>query len=469
MFGDDILSLNSVISSYSKEGANIFLCLNANPSIVGEVESTRTFLQAESLRQHAVLVYASANVFESSTDYVFAGYCSIFENGKALMESDCYSNKDTQVIADIDIERCIFDRTKSKMFYSEQSSCITIDADKMFSSLPASKIERYIPSSAFVPEDKQKASVRAMNILQMQSNALMKRLLHIHQSKCILGLSGGLDSTLAFLVCVRTLKQLNLPLQNLICVTLPGFGTTDRTYQNALSLVKAYGCTLKEISISDATLQHFKDIHHDPNIKNATYENAQARERTQILMDLANDENALLVGTGDLSELALGWCTYNADHMSMYSVNCDIPKTLVQFLVEYEASNVENVVAVILKDILETPISPELLPPDEKGAMQQKTENTLGPYEVHDFFLFYFLRYGFTPEKILMLAKKAFSKKYTEENLKNWLRIFIKRFFQNQFKRSCLPDGPKVGSVGISPRGDWMMPSDACATAFLNF
>ncbi len=330
-------------------------------------------------------------------------------------------------------------------------------------------VTRTFDPHPFVPSNTAEKDERCREILAIQSHGLAKRLSHTGLQKAVIGISGGLDSTLALLVSVRALEILHLPAENILCVTMPGFGTTDRTYHNAVALIKAFGAQFLEIPIRDAAMQHMKDIGHDPQIHDITYENTQARERTQILMDLANRYGGILVGTGDLSELALGWCTYNADHMSMYGVNAGVPKTLVRHLVENEAEHLPKEIADILYDVLDTPVSPELLPPDENGKIQQKTEDTLGPYEVHDFYLYHFLRFGTRPEKMLFMASRAFSGVYTEEQLKRWLRLFIKRFFNNQFKRSCLPDGPKVGSVSLSPRGDWRMPSDADMEIWLAF
>ncbi|HIT53362.1 MAG TPA: NAD(+) synthase, partial [Candidatus Fimivicinus intestinavium] len=320
----------------------------------------------------------------------------------------------------------------------------------------------------FVPDDPATRAERCREILSIQAAGLAKRLSHTGLSRLVLGISGGLDSTLALLVSVRAAELLGLPRQNILCVTMPGFGTTDRTYENAVELIRCLGASFREIGIREACLQHMADIGHDPNLHDITFENTQARERTQILMDLANKEGGLLVGTGDLSELALGWCTYNADHMSMYGVNCGVPKTLVRHLVAYFAGQADAQTAAVLRAVLDTPVSPELLPPDESGEIAQKTEEKIGPYELHDFFLYHFLRFGTNPQKLLFLAGRAFGGQYSQQQLTDWLRLFFKRFFQSQFKRSCLPDGPKVGSVSLSPRGDWRMPSDAQASVWLN-
>ena len=334
--------------------------------------------------------------------------------------------------------------------------------------LEEAQINRAYDKHPFVPDDRVKREERCREILSIQAAGLAKRLSHTGMQKLVLGISGGLDSTLALLVSVRTMELLKLPTNNMICVTMPGFGTTDRTYDNAVELIQCIGATFREIDIRPACLQHMADIGHDPVLHDVTYENTQARERTQILMDLANKEGGILVGTGDLSELALGWCTYNADHMSMYGVNCGVPKTLVRHLVENFAAQADARTARVLRSVLDTPVSPELLPPDEVGQIAQKTEEKIGPYELHDFFLYHFLRFGTNPQKLLFLAKRAFGDQYTQQQLTAWLRLFLTRFFQSQFKRSCLPDGPKVGSVSLSPRGDWRMPSDAQVNAWLD-
>jgi len=374
-------------------------------------------------------------------------------------------------VSEIDVERLQHDRQKNSTFmqglaHTELDTHITTIPFV----LPNTKVEltRSIYATPFVPTD-ERMSESCEEILNIQVNALATRLHHTHITNMVLGISGGLDSTLALLVCARTCDKLGLSRKNIIGITMPGFGTTDRTYQNATQLVTNLGATLREISIKEACNQHFKDIAHDPTLHNVTYENTQARERTQILMDVANQCNGLVIGTGDLSELALGWATYNGDHMSMYAINNSIPKTLVRYLVRYAASGeTASKAKETLLDILDTPVSPELLPADENGLISQKTEDLVGPYELHDFFLYYMLRYGFTPAKIFYLATKAFAQTYDDACIKQWLKVFLKRFFAQQFKRSCMPDGPKVGSVNLSPRGDWRMPSDASSELWLN-
>ena len=393
-------------------------------------------------------VYASAGAGESTTDTVYSGACIIAENGKILAEGKRYSFNSEVITSTINLNEC-------KTFLGFENSV-------------SDSVDPYDPHP-FIPTDKTELAERCEEILEIQSTGLAKRMLHTHSKKLVLGISGGLDSTLALLVAVKTMNKLEYPVEDIICITMPGFGTTDLTYTNACELVKSLGATLKEINIKNACLQHFNDIGHNPDIHNVTYENTQARERTQILMDYANMIGALLVGTGDLSELALGWCTYNGDHMSMYGVNASVPKTLMQHLVRYVADNSNENTAKILYSVLDTPISPELLPPDKNGKMEQKTENTLGPYEVHDYYLYHFVSCKEKPEEIFNLAQEAFKGIYTKEELKRWLEIFIRRFFISQFKRSCSPDGPKVGSVCLSPRGAWSMPSDACFEEWMNF
>ncbi len=393
-------------------------------------------------------IYASAGAGESTTDTVYSGACIIAENSKILAEGKRYSFNNELITAEININNCSM---SSKL-----------------EDLVMNSVSPYDPHP-FIPTDKTELSERCEEMLEIQSTGLAKRMFHTHTNKLVLGISGGLDSTLALLVAVRTMNKLKYPVENIFCITMPGFGTTDLTYTNACELVKSVGATLKEINIKNACLQHFDDIGHNAEVHNVTYENTQARERTQILMDYANMIGALLVGTGDLSELALGWCTYNGDHMSMYGVNASVPKTLMQHLVRYVADNSDENTAKILYSVLETPISPELLPPDKNGKMEQKTENTLGPYEVHDYYLYHFVRHNEKPATILNSAKQAFKGIYTDDELKRWLEIFIRRFFISQFKRSCSPDGPKVGSVSLSPRGAWIMPSDACFDEWMKF
>lgn len=453
-------------------GANIIANLSASNEAVTKNDYRRNIISVQSAKCFCAYVYASAGVGESSTDIVFSGACTIAENGGILSESERFNIDGSAARACIDVEKLNSERIRNGSF-TDNSAALRENKFEIIEAcvheLTFSNIDRQFGRHPFVPSDESEMALRCNEILSIQCAGLVKRLIHTHQQKLILGISGGLDSTLALLVSLRAVKALNLPAENILCVTMPGFGTTDQTYNNAIDLINEFGAGLVEIDIKPACIQHMNDIEHSIDNHDITYENTQARERTQILMDMANKYGALLVGTGDLSELALGWCTYNADHMSMYGVNCSVPKTLVRYLVKYEAERLGGELQKILMRIFDTPVSPELLPPDKDGKIQQKTEEHLGPYEVHDFFLYYFLRFGIRPEKLKFLAKTAFSGEYSEEQLDKWLRLFIKRFFISQFKRSCLPDGPKVGSVSLSPRGDFRMPSDAEYEEWLRF
>lgn len=468
---EDLWVPNPPSTDLALAGANILVNLSASNEAVTKNEYRKNMIAAQSAKCFCSYIYASAGVGESSTDLVFSGACTVAENGAILAEGERFAFDGTRAIADIDLDKLNAERIRNGSFADNARAdslkyaiCEAVNVSTDFS-----EVTRTFQPQPFVPSDTAEKDARCREILAIQSHGLAKRLAHTGLKKAVVGISGGLDSTLALLVSVRAMQILQLPSENILCVTMPGFGTTDRTYQNAVSLIKSFGASFLEIPIKDAALQHMQDIGHDPDLHDITYENTQARERTQILMDLANKHGGILVGTGDLSELALGWCTYNADHMSMYGVNAGVPKTLVRHLVENEAEHLPETIAAILQDVLATPVSPELLPPDENGKIQQKTEDTLGPYEVHDFYLYHFLRFGACPEKLLFMATRAFSGVYTEEQLKRWLQLFIKRFWGNQFKRSCLPDGPKVGSVSLSPRGDWRMPSDAVYTEWLHF
>ena len=465
---EDLWTPSTPSTSLALSGANIIVNLSASNEVV-----TKNLICMQSAKDFCAYIYASAGVGESTTDLVFSGACTVAENGALLSEGERFAFNGSMAEACIDIEKLNAERAHNTSFtdaakkLKEKLSEVSTPVE--VSDLEYNEVNRSFDPHPFVPSDSAEKDERCREILSIQSHALAKRMSHIGAKKAIIGISGGLDSTLALLVTARALKILNLPNENMICVTMPGFGTTDRTYQNAVELIHAFGATFMEISIRNAARGHMADIGHDESVHDITYENTQARERTQILMDLANKHGAVLVGTGDLSELALGWCTYNADHMSMYGVNAGVPKTLVRHLVRNEAQQLPEEISKILNDILDTPVSPELLPPDENGNIQQKTEETLGPYEVHDFYLYHFLRFGTRPEKLLFMASRAFAGIYSEEQLKNWLKLFVRRFFTNQFKRSCLPDGPKVGSVSLSPRGDWRMPSDADCSVWLDF
>ena len=447
-------------------GANILVNLSASNDIAGKDSYVRELVKQQSARCVSAYVYTSAGMGESTTDLVFAGKSVISKNGIILNEAKKFYNDNQLTISEADVEKIMFDRRKNTGFNSNAASTFTfIPFQRREScSIPP---EVAVNPRPFVPS-LENMDCRCSEIFQIQAAGLRKRLEHTGIKTAVIGISGGLDSTLALLVCIEAFKMQNLPLQGIIAVTMPGFGTTGRTYNNAIGLIKESGVSLREISIKDACLQHFKDICHNPEIHDVTYENSQARERTQILMDIANMENALVIGTGDLSELALGWATYNGDHMSMYGVNAGVPKTLVRYLIQWQISGMAGNVRNILEDILNTPVSPELLPADNSGTIAQKTEDIVGPYDLHDFFLYYVLRYGFGPSKIYFLVCGAFKNEFTGKEILKWMNIFYRRFFSQQFKRSCLPDGPKVGSVNLSPRGDWRMPSDADPALWLN-
>lgn len=443
-------------------GANLIFNLSASNELITKDDYRKSLILQQSAKCICGYVYSSAGVGESTTDLVFSGACSIAENGSMLAQSERFSLEGEYITTCVDIQKLNALRRSSG--FSDNANEYDdkfIHVKAALANLDKSKINREYEAHPFVAQDDETRKSRCKEILSIQSAGLVKRMLHTKTKKLIIGISGGLDSTLALLVAHKAIKTLNLPCENIICTTMPGFGTTSTTYQNAVDLIKSLGAAFLEIDIKAACEQHMKDIGHDINIHDVTYENTQARERTQILMDLANKNNALLVGTGDLSESALGWCTYNGDHMSMYAVNCGVPKTLVAHVVKFAADNSSEKTAAVIQKVLNTPVSPELLPPDEQGQITQKTEEQLGPYEVHDFFLYHFIRFGFSPDKLIFIACRAFDKTYSKEQLEAWLKIFIRRFFTNQFKRSCVPDGPKVGSVSLSPRGDWRMPSDA--------
>ena len=446
------------------QGAEIIFNLSSSNCIVGKNAFRRQMITQQSRRVHCGYVYTSSGVGESTTDLVFSGSTYIAENGTMLEEGERFLQESSMIISEIDIERLRTDRQRNTNFTDDKHGQYRkVYVAPIEVSQPIHPIHRVFSTSPFLPKPEETQDY-AEDVINIQTSALAQRWKHTHAETLILGVSGGLDSTLALLVCAITADRLGYSRRQIIGVTMPGFGTTDRTHDNAAQLMEYLKVSYHEVPIRDAVMQHFRDIEHDPDNHDITYENAQARERTQILMDMANKYNGLVVGTGDLSELALGWTTYNADQMSMYGINAGIPKTLVRFLVEYEAENYfSDSVRDILKDILDTPVSPELLPADEEGNILQKTEDKVGPYELHDFFLYYFLRYGFSRDKIEYMARLAFVDKYTNEEIAHWLDTFMHRFFCQQFKRSCMPDGPKVVSVSLSPRGDWRMPSDANA------
>ena len=487
------------------QGADIIFNLSASNEVIGKNQYLRSLLAQQSARCICGYVYSSCGFGESTQDVVYGGNAYIYENGKLLVSAQRFLLEPQMSIADIDVERIRMERRSNTTFAESvrnynstfHASRFTLHASRSTLHTPHPtlhaphptlheekpyELSRWVNPHPFVPAGKE-LDERCEEIFSIQVNALSKRIVHTHAKTVVLGISGGLDSTLALLVCVRTMDKLSRPRTDIVGITMPGFGTTDRTYNNAIALMKNLGITTREISIREACIQHFKDIEHNMENHDVTYENSQARERTQILMDVANQMNGFVVGTGDLSELALGWATYNADHMSNYGVNCSIPKTLVRHLVSWVALNsVDEASKATLLDIVDTPISPELIPADENGNIKQKTEDLVGPYELHDFFLYNFMRLGFSPSKIYYLAQIAFCGKQKYDNINglnatvgsydkatilHWLKTFCRRFFTQQFKRSCLPDGPKVGSVSLSPRGDWRMPSDASSAEWL--
>lgn len=472
---EDVWAPEPPSTKLSLAGADIIFNLSASDELIGKNTYLRQLLSQQSARTMGGYVYSGCGFGESTQDVVYGGNALIYENGQCIAESERFSFEPQMVISQIDYEKLRTERRNNTTFVNAQRTAYKADDIRFIdchSITPKDfSLMRTVNPTPFIPTtDDMKASCE--EIFNIQVAGLAKRIVHTNCKTVVLGISGGLDSTLALLVCIKTFDKLKMPRTGIVGVTMPGFGTTDRTYTNAMQLMKSLGVTIKEISIKESCIQHFKDIEHDINVHDVTYENGQARERTQILMDLSNKLNGMVIGTGDLSELALGWATYNGDHMSMYGVNVSIPKTLIKYLVRYVAeSGVDEVSRATLLDIIDTPISPELIPADEQGNIAQKTEDLVGPYVLHDFFLYYVLRCGFRPSKIFMLAKKAFSEsadyQFDEETIKKWLQTFIRRFFSQQFKRSCLPDGPKVGSVSLSPRGDWRMPSDANSTLWL--
>ncbi len=463
--GEDLLNVNNPGIDLVLGGATMIFNLAASNELIGKLEYQKNLLKVTSSKLVSAYIYASSGVNESTTDLIYSGYAGIYEKGRLLVENERFSFESNHIIQDVDIQRLINNRNVE----------LVGSTDKKFRYVDISikdrndKLVRKYDMYPFVPSDEHLRDERCFEIVNMLACGLAKRLKHIGTKKCVMGISGGLDSTLAFLIVMEAYKKLEISNDNFIGVTMPGFGTSGRTYNNAINLMKSFGVTMREVSIKEASLQHFADIGLNPEDRSVTYENTQARERTQILMDIANMEGGLVIGTGDLSELVLGWCTYNGDHMSMYSVNGNIPKTLVRYLVTYFGSKETNEECKkTIQDILDTPISPELLPPTKDGKITQQTESLVGPYILHDFFLYHFMRYGASPEKIKYIALQVFDGMYDEETITKWLKFFIKRFFNQQFKRSCLPDGVKVGTVGVSPRGDLRIPSDADSSNWID-
>ena len=447
----------------AREGATVIVNCSASDETIGKASYRESLISGQSARLISGYIYANAGEGESTTDLVFGGHNLIAENGTILAEAKRFSNG--IIYTEFDVQKIANERRKNTTFTETQEHVLP----RIPFGLEQTEtiLTRTFPSRPFVPRDYQERAKRCEEILTIQAMGLKKRLAHTHAKSAVVGISGGLDSTLALLVTAKAFDALGLERSGITAVTMPCFGTTDRTYQNACKMSLKVGATLREVRIGDAVMQHFKDIGHDPQDHSVTYENSQARERTQVLMDIANQTGGLVIGTGDMSELALGWATYNGDHMSMYGVNASVPKTLVRHLVHYFADTCEDSsLKEVLYDVLDTPVSPELLPPKD-GEIAQKTEDLVGPYELHDFFLYYFLRMGYEPGKIYRIAKLSFAGEYDDETIYKWLRTFCWRFFSQQFKRSCLPDGPKVGTVALSPRGDWRMPSDACVALWI--
>jgi NAD+ synthase (glutamine-hydrolysing) len=452
----------------AQAGAVLLFNLSASDEAVGKAEYRKSLVESQSARCNAGYVYADSNIGESTTDLVFGGHCIIAENGIIKAESERFHYESSMITYDIDVQGLLYTRSAMRTFKDDAAGLAFREIPFRNDTVDRPDLLRQIEAHPFVPGNKELRDQRCREILSIQTSGLMKRLSHTGSGKAVVGISGGLDSTLALIVAMRTMDRLKLPANNVMAVTMPGFGTSGRTYQNAVDLAKGFGAELRVIDIKDACSRHFKDIGHDPEVRDTTYENVQARERTQVLMDLANKHNGIVVGTGDMSELALGWCTYNGDHMSMYGVNSGVPKTLVRYIIQWYADfEAGEDIRKILYDIIDTPISPELLPPSQNGDISQKTEDLLGPYEVHDFFLYHMIRWGASPAKILSLAVSAFKGAYGRDQLLGWLRVFCRRFFSQQFKRSCMPDGPKVGSISLSPRGDWRMPSDMSAAVWM--
>ena len=467
---EDLWAVQPPSGNMALAGATVLLNPSASDEVLGKVEYRRDLVRQQSARCLAAYLYAGAGPGESTTDVVFDGHAFIAENGSVLAETTRFQFSSQMAVADLDVQRLTHERLKNSSFSAADAELIYRKIPFDLAPFPTQTLLRRpeLTRTPFVPADTSKRAQHCQEIFLIQSTGLARRLRHSRNTHVTLGLSGGLDSTLALLVTIRAFDALELPRSGIMAVSMPGFGTTSRTRTNAERLASLLGITLREISIRESVLQHFRDIGHDEHVYDVTYENAQARERTQVLMDLANQIGGFTVGTGDLSELALGWCTYNGDHMSMYHVNAGVPKTLVRYLIEWCADSLfSGETADVLRDIGSTPITPELLPLGDGDALQQETEVTIGPYALHDFFLFYTVRYSFAPRKVFLLACQAFAEQYQPAEILRWMQVFYQRFFANQFKRSAMPDGPKVGSVALSPRGDWRMPSDASSALWL--
>ena len=460
---EDLWTPNPPSVAHALAGATVIVNLSASDEMVGKDSYRRSLVSAQSARLICGYIYATAGEGESTTDLVFGGQHLIAENGTILAEAKRFENQ--IVCADLDVDRLTSERRRMTTYPEQRTDGYQVV--KFSLTIEETKLTRYFDPRPFVPSDKHNRDQRCDEILNIQAMGLKKRLAHTHCQSAVIGISGGLDSTLALLVCVRAFDLAGRSRKEIQCVTMPCFGTTKRTKSNAVKLCEELGVSVQEVNITASVRQHFADIGHDEAVHDVTYENCQARERTQVLMDIANQSGGLVIGTGDLSELALGWATYNGDHMSMYAVNCSVPKTLVRYIVQYEAGSSAPALRDVLLDILDTPVSPELLPADENGQIAQKTEDLVGPYELHDFFLYHLLRFGSRPRKLFRMAKYAYGGRYPDDVIRHWLKTFCRRFFQQQFKRSCIPDGPKVGSVTLSPRGDWRMPSDASGSLWL--
>lgn len=466
---EDLWTVIPPSSYHAIAGATVCINLSASNELVAKSEYRRLLINQQSARCIGAYAYASSGVNESTTDLVFGGHALIAENGGILEENERFEEGSSLIYSDIDCERLFYIRISESLF-----SDLDLPAEQVYDYVKISTInhidslKRYVNKHPFVPSNQAERNKRCDEIFNIQSAGLAKRFRYTKVKKAVIGISGGLDSALALLVIAEAFRKLDKDLKDIIAVTMPGFGTTDRTYTNACEMCSKIGVDLREISIKDACLQHFKDIGHDPDDHSTTFENVQARERTQLLMDIANMECGLVIGTGDLSEIALGWSTYNGDHMSMYAVNCSVPKTLVRYIIQWVADNSDDELKHTLEDIIVTPVSPELLSNRRDAEITQVTEDIIGPFELHDFFLYHIVKYGAAPDKVAFLAEKAFDGKYDTATIKKWLALFVRRFFEQQFKRSCIPDGPKVGTISLSPRGDWRMPSDAVVQAWLD-
>ena len=470
---EDLWSVIPPSSYHTQAGATAILNLSASNELVGKSEYRTELVKSQSAKCMCAYVYTSSGINESSADVLYGGHMLSAENGALLNSSDRFNFQSKIMYTDIDCQKLKYLRMAESSMEKNYNALKAVISNINYSEIqlsainPMTELKRTYNPQPFVPPNEKEKNIRCTEIFNIQASALAKRLKHTNAQKSIIGISGGLDSTLALLVVVEAYKMLGKSPQDIVTITMPGFGTTDRTYLNALEMCRICKTDLREMDIKKVCEEQFKILNIDPNIKNTAYENVQARQRTMLLMNTANNENGIVIGTGDLSEIALGWSTYNGDHMSMYAVNCGVPKTLIRYLIEWYADKSDNKLKTVLKDIIDTPVSPELLPPDKQGKIAQKTEDIIGPYELHDFFLYHIIKYGAKPEKILFLAEIAFDGKYKTEFINKFLKLFVKRFFTQQFKRNCIPDGPKIGTIALSPRGDWRMPPDASFSEWL--